>query len=149
MWCKLLFQNAQARLIYHLVKKGEAMNTVKDRSTEITSVSGDIESLSFEPIDSSIVIEGEPQDRSLISFERPDDGHVSGVWSATKGKLRLSDYPFTEFCYIVEGKVRLESSSGEVNEYRAGDAFIIPLGFEGKWETVEDVKKFYVYMGGK
>ena len=28
--------------------------------------------------------------------------------------------------------------------YKAGDAFLIPKGFKGAWETVEAVKKFYV-----
>ncbi len=40
--------------------------------------------------------------------------------------------------------MRLTDSAGKVEEYRAGDAFVIPKGFKGAWETVEAVKKFYV-----
>jgi len=34
-------------------------------------------------------------------------------------------------------------STGKTEEYKAGDAFVIPRGLNGVWETVEPVKKFY------
>ena len=40
--------------------------------------------------------------------------------------------------------MRLTDATGKVEEYKAGDAFVIPAGFKGAWETVEAVKKFYV-----
>ena len=40
--------------------------------------------------------------------------------------------------------MRLTDSAGKVEEYEAGNAFVIPKGFRGVWETVEAVKKFYV-----
>jgi uncharacterized cupin superfamily protein len=54
------------------------------------------------------------------------------------------NYTEDEFCYILEGRVRLTDAAGKVEEYKAGDAFMIPAGFKGTWETVEAVKKFYV-----
>ncbi|EFC50428.1 predicted protein [Naegleria gruberi] len=75
-------------------------------------------------------------------------GHMScGVWSSTKGKWWFDQGDNAEeFCCLISGKVRLvadgEISEG-VQEFSAGDAFIIPVGFRGTWETVEDVKKFY------
>jgi uncharacterized cupin superfamily protein len=35
---------------------------------------------------------------------------------------------------------------GERWELKAGDAFIIPPGFSGTWETVEPVRKHYVIL---
>jgi len=32
---------------------------------------------------------------------------------------------------------------GHSEEFKAGEAFIIPIGFKGSWETLEPVRKFY------
>lgn len=65
-----------------------------------------------------------------------------GVWSSTSGKWRIR-YTEHELCVLFEGRVRLESSSGERHEFRAGDAFVVPAGFEGTWEVIEPCKKWY------
>jgi uncharacterized cupin superfamily protein len=44
---------------------------------------------------------------------------------------------------IVEGRVRIESASGERYDFKAGDAFVVPAGFEGIWEVSEPCKKWY------
>jgi uncharacterized cupin superfamily protein len=44
---------------------------------------------------------------------------------------------------LFEGRVRIESINGEKHEFRAGDAFVVPAGFEGTWEVVEPCKKWY------
>ena len=68
---------------------------------------------------------------------------ASGFWASRPYKAAVN-YTEDEFCCILEGKVRLTDSAGTVEEYKAGDAFVIPKGFTGTWETVEPVKKFYV-----
>jgi uncharacterized protein len=45
--------------------------------------------------------------------------------------------------------VRLESVSGEKHELRAGDAFVVPAGFEGTWEVTEPCKKWYAIFEPK
>jgi uncharacterized cupin superfamily protein len=65
-----------------------------------------------------------------------------GLWTSTSGKWRVH-YGEHEFCVLIEGRVRIESVSGERHELRAGDAFVIPAGFEGIWEVVEPCKKWY------
>ena len=49
-----------------------------------------------------------------------------------------------EFCTIVSGHCRLISVTGEVQDYRSGDAFLIPNGFRGYWEVVETTTKHFV-----
>jgi uncharacterized cupin superfamily protein len=44
---------------------------------------------------------------------------------------------------LTEGRVRIESSAGDRYEFRVGDAFVVPAGFEGTWEVVEPCKKWY------
>jgi uncharacterized cupin superfamily protein len=67
----------------------------------------------------------------------------SGFWASKPNRTEV-DYTEDEFCYILEGKVRLTDSAGRTEEYKSGDAFVIPKGFTGVWETVEPVRKFYV-----
>jgi hypothetical protein len=76
-------------------------------------------------------------------YEDPSGVLASGFW-ASKPYTAAVNYTEDEFCYILDGKVRLTDAGGKVEEYRAGDAFVIPKGFKGTWETVEPVKKFYV-----
>jgi hypothetical protein len=39
--------------------------------------------------------------------------------------------------------VTLESAAGESQSFAAGDAFVVPAGFEGTWTVHEDCTKFY------
>jgi uncharacterized cupin superfamily protein len=43
----------------------------------------------------------------------------------------------------------LTNDKGEKWTLKGGDAFIIPPGFKGTWETVEKVKKHYVILTPK
>lgn len=76
-------------------------------------------------------------------YEDPSGVLASGFWASKPYKAGIN-YTEDEFCYILEGRVRLTDAAGKVEEYKAGDAFVIPTGFKGVWETVEAVKKFYV-----
>ena len=66
----------------------------------------------------------------------------AGIWTSTKGKWPV-DYREEEFVYLIRGKVRLTSADGTSRSYKAGDAFMIPSGFKGFWETLEPVRKYY------
>eukprot|EP00053_Salpingoeca_punica_P012560 m.112586 g.112586 ORF g.112586 m.112586 type:complete len:112 (-) comp15980_c1_seq6:2345-2680(-) len=68
---------------------------------------------------------------------------TAGYWTHPGGLIEVT-YNEEEFCVLLEGKVRLTGSDGTVDEYSAGEAFIIPTGFVGKWETLEPVRKWYV-----
>ena len=79
------------------------------------------------------VVEGDPQHQTTVHFK---DGLLAGTWTSTPGKWRA----FTdrdEFCYILSGHCQLISSDGEVQEFRTGDAFLIPNGFTGYWNVIE------------
>jgi uncharacterized cupin superfamily protein len=60
--------------------------------------------------------------------------------------VRYTEY---ELCVLIEGRVRLESSHGEKNDFRAGDAFLVPAGYEGTWEVAEPCKKWYAVFESK
>src|ERR1700722_6716828 len=71
-----------------------------------------------------------------------------GLWTSTTGKWRVR-YTEHEFCVLIEGRVRIESISGEKHEMRTGDAFVVPAGFEGIWEVIEPCKKWYAIFEPK
>jgi len=39
--------------------------------------------------------------------------------------------------------VRLTASDGVAAEFGRGDAFVVPAGFTGTWETLEHARKLY------
>jgi hypothetical protein len=44
---------------------------------------------------------------------------------------------------MTHGKVRITALDGRVHQFSAGDSFVVPAGFEGTWEVVEDCVKLY------
>ena len=88
------------------------------------------------------ILAGIPRTRVSNQFTDETQQFFCGMWTSTSGKWRIR-YTEHEFCVLVEGRVRIESVSGEKYEMRAGDAFVVPAGFEGTWEVVEPCKKWY------
>jgi uncharacterized protein len=66
----------------------------------------------------------------------------AGRWSATRGKWRIR-YTENELCVMISGSVVLESANGERCAFGPGDAFVVPAGFVGTWEVIEDCSKIY------
>jgi hypothetical protein len=88
------------------------------------------------------ILAGIPRTRVANQYADARGEFFCGIWSSTAGKWRVR-YTEHEFCVIIEGRVRIESVSGEKHEFKAGDAFVVPAGFEGIWEVSEPCKKWY------
>lgn len=88
------------------------------------------------------LVAGQP--RQLISnyFSDPTQQFHSGRWSSTRGKWRIQ-YTESEFCCLTQGRVALENDAGQRWEFGVGEGFVVPAGFEGTWEVIEDCTKFY------
>ncbi|WP_343560157.1 cupin domain-containing protein [Kiloniella sp. b19] len=89
------------------------------------------------------VVEGDPHHVSTVRFTSEDGVLMSGTWTSTPGKW----HAFTgkdEFCYIVSGHCRLIDKNGQAQDFKTGDSFMIPNGFEGYWEVVETTTKHFV-----
>lgn len=89
------------------------------------------------------VVEGDPLHTTVSHFISSDGAMMSGTWTSTPGKWHAFQ-DRDEFCYITEGHVQLISENGEVQDFRAGDAFQIPNGFKGFWNVIETTTKHYV-----
>ena len=96
-------------------------------------------------LDADRVLDGAPRHTLHPFFENPNGTLIAGTWKSTPGKWRA----FTdrdEFCYIIEGHVRLTDSDGRAQTFKTGDAFLIPNGFDGTWEVLETTRKHYVIL---
>jgi len=88
------------------------------------------------------LLSGHPRQRTWNFFsDQPGQFHV-GRWSSTPGRWRVR-YTEHELCVMTAGRVALHDSSGQRLEFSAGDAFVVPAGFEGTWEVLEECTKIY------
>jgi uncharacterized protein len=94
------------------------------------------------------ILAGIPRARASNQYSEPTQQFYCGLWTSTTGKWRVR-YTEHEFCVLIEGRVRIESVSGEKHEMRTGDAFVVPAGFEGIWEVIEPCKKWYAIFEPK
>lgn len=89
------------------------------------------------------VLKGEPKTSARNYFSDPSGQFFAGTWSSTVGKWKI-DYTEHEFCHLLEGRVVITSAAdGKRWQFNAGDAWVIPAGFSGTWETVEPARKRY------
>jgi len=88
------------------------------------------------------LLSGSPRLTAWNHYSDPSQQFFAGVWSATRGCWRIQ-YTEHEFCHLLEGRVVLTSTTGERWEFIAGDSFVVPSGFSGSWEVLEDCRKLY------
>lgn len=89
------------------------------------------------------LIEGNPKQFLWNHYSSDDGAFFSGYWQSEVGKWRVS-YSEEEYCQIVKGESIVTDKDGNEQVVKAGDSFVIPSGFEGTWEVVEETKKIYV-----
>lgn len=78
------------------------------------------------------------------AFSDPSGRFHVGHWQSEPG-IRAVTYTETEFCLLIEGRARLTDAAGSV-EFGPGEGFVIAAGFEGTWESIGRVTKFYAVL---
>jgi uncharacterized cupin superfamily protein len=99
------------------------------------------------PVEASKVEAGAPVATVANQYSDAGARFHCGVWSSTPGRWRVS-YTEHEFCHLLEGRVRLVGADGTAAEFGPGDAWVIPSGWRGTWETLEAARKYYVIYEG-
>jgi len=81
---------------------------------------------------------------------RDDTGQFAvGGWRSTAGTLHIENRHFHEVCIVIEGSVEVtDDERGIKNNFRAGDAFVLPKGFSGIWHMPEPFMKYTARMEG-
>jgi uncharacterized protein len=110
-------------------------------SPAIVTLDGQLEPEVSEP-PAERLLGGHPELAVRNFFTDPSQQFFAGRWSATRGKWRVR-YTENELCVMTAGRVVIESDSGERASFAAGDAFVVPAGFSGTWEVLEDCAKIY------
>jgi uncharacterized cupin superfamily protein len=96
------------------------------------------------PLDPSRLAPGSPMPEQFARNLFSDAGgrFHTGIWRSSRGAWRVS-YTENELCVLTKGCVRLSDDDGNSWTFRPGDAFLVPSGFQGLWETIEPAQKFY------
>ena len=107
----------------------------------IDATSGTEEALTLDP---TRLAPGSPMPDQYARnlFSDPGGRFHTGIWRSSVGVWRVS-YTENELCVLTSGRVRLSDDYGHDWTFNVGDAFLVPSGFEGWWETLEPVQKFY------
>jgi uncharacterized protein len=123
-----------------LVRAARAMTSTR-MSTSIIALeaSGEPEVSSPAP---ERLLEGRPTQRVWNAFVDGTEQFFCGRWSSSRGKWRVR-YSENELCVMTAGRVVIESATGERHSFAAGDAFVVPAGFQGTWTVLEDCSKIY------
>ncbi|WP_455373716.1 cupin domain-containing protein [Limibacillus halophilus] len=96
--------------------------------------------------DPSRVLAGAPSGLIWNYHQSADQKLLAGILGLTPGKTSVA-YDFPEFGVVTQGRARLADESGAERELAPGDAFVIPAGFKGSWESLEPTEKHYcIYM---
>jgi uncharacterized cupin superfamily protein len=88
------------------------------------------------------LLAGNPRQAIANYYGDATQQFFSGRWSSTPGKWRIR-YSESEFCCLIRGRVALENLEGDRWEFGPGAGFLVPAGFEGTWEVIEECTKFY------
>lgn len=110
-------------------------------SSSIVRLDGHLEPEVSEP-PAERLIAGTPELSVQNFYTDPSQQFFAGRWSATRGKWRVR-YTENELCLMTAGRVVIESDAGERSSFGPGDAFVVPAGFSGTWEVLEDCSKIY------
>jgi hypothetical protein len=85
---------------------------------------------------------GDPQTSGIILYST--DVMTVGVWECTPGGWNTVNRPASEAMIFLSGRARLTTQGGEPVIFQAGDTFVLPKGWNGRWEVLETVRKFFV-----
>ncbi|HJO61593.1 MAG TPA: cupin domain-containing protein [Desulfobacterales bacterium] len=87
---------------------------------------------------------GEPFTNNWTYFQHSSNNFKTGIWDCTAGSWE-HNHPKLEFCYIVEGSVKIvEEENGVTHVFNAGDSFVVPKGSRVTWIVEEYAKKIFV-----
>jgi hypothetical protein len=76
-------------------------------------------------------------------FRDPSGAFAAGFRSDEVGH-RVLDGAALELHLLLAGRVRITTADGAAEEFGMGDAFLLPQGLVGTWETLKATRGWYV-----
>ncbi|CUH48754.1 cupin domain-containing protein [Ruegeria atlantica] len=102
----------------------------------------------WEQMDYASLVSGEPVQRGHLYHEIEDQGYMVGVWDCTAFTEQMAPYTVDEYMLFLEGELTMVLPDGAEIEIKAGDAFVIPKGFECQWKQTGFVHKIFMILDG-
>ncbi|WP_288366140.1 cupin domain-containing protein [uncultured Acinetobacter sp.] len=92
------------------------------------------------------LVSGNPKRLTYDLYQHP--AMNCGIWECEVGSWNIQFSPNKqEFFSVIHGKVRIhDAQSEQFIEIAAGEAGIIPPNFQGRFEVIEQVKKYFVIV---
>lgn len=100
----------------------------------------------WEAINPDSLVSGAPVQRGWLADETPDTGYLAGVWDCTGFVAVPGGYDVDEFMLLLEGAVVMKLPDGGEVRVEAGEAFVIPKGFECQWSQPGYVRKIFMIV---
>lgn len=86
-----------------------------------------------------------PTQHSYEYYEDEELGLYIGVWDTDDMIEVAAPYACDEFMWLIEGEAEIRNDKTGISEIaRAGEAFIIPKGYDCQWHQIGYLRKFYV-----
>lgn len=96
-------------------------------------------------ITSSMFIGDLPTQHTHSYYENDELGLYIGTWASTAMIETGGPYSSDEFMWVLEGSVEVKNNqSGLLEQVHAGEAFVIPKGYDCQWRQQGYLRKFYV-----
>lgn len=70
------------------------------------------------------------------------------VYEGEDGLLDFTDYPFDEYCHVLNGTSVLTAEGGEPQTFTTGDHFVVPKGFTGTWKLKDNFRELIIMEAG-
>ena len=68
----------------------------------------------------------------------------AGVWEATAYSEEVTDYPYNEIVFLLEGSMSIIDSAGVEERFEPSDCFFLEKGFNGVWKQHSTIKIFHM-----
>lgn len=86
-----------------------------------------------------------PVQHSHSYYEDEALGPYVGVWDTTDMIETAGPYACDEFMWLLEGEAVVKNNkTGEMEKAKAGQAFVIPKGYDCQWQQSGYLQKFYL-----
>jgi len=125
----------------------------KTPAPEITSAEGGVRVLraaeleagmqAMESTEPLVIVGEKPLQHDNILFTNDAGNMFVGMWDSTAFDSEMRPFPWHEMVQLLEGQVTITEANGSEQQFKAGDAFFIPMGTVCRWQADGYVKKFY------
>ena len=96
-------------------------------------------------LDTEMFISALPLQHTHTYYHDDELGLYVGVWDTTDMIETAGPYPCDEFMWLLEGEAHIRNcQTGKTETAKAGEAFVIPKGYDCQWRQTGYLRKFFL-----